>query len=206
MYMTWANSVGDRSICAYPVDYDDLGAVWFLKNHHSSLLSQFSSLITHHYITHHLSLKIPQLPKVACLTLVSNFDNSKNFTFLWDPRIDLAQLLLLFFFPPSTPNTQTHWTQGFLFLFFFLFSVFPLLVLSKLYSVICCGVEGVGGVNGRICYDGLVWCFVVCMVMVFFSWVLGLVNGWRGRWWTVLESNLGSVSLCIGGWRKKKKK
>ena len=38
----------------------------------------------------------------------------------------------------------------------FLISFFPLLVLSKLYSVICCGVEGVGGVNGRICYGGLI--------------------------------------------------
>ena len=38
----------------------------------------------------------------------------------------------------------------------FLFSVFPLLVLSKLYSVMCCRVEGVGGVNGRIYYGGLV--------------------------------------------------
>ena len=122
MYMTWANTVGDRSICAYPVDYDDLGAVWFLKNHHSSLLSQFSSLITHHYITyhyitHHLSLKIPQLPKVACLTLVSNFDNSKNFTFLWDPRIDLAQLLLIFFFllqpliPKLIEPSEKEWTK-----------------------------------------------------------------------------------------------
>ena len=49
-----------------------------------------------------------------------------------------------------------------LFLSFFLHfsryfsSFFPLLVLSKLYSVICCGVEGVGGVNGQICYGGLV--------------------------------------------------
>ena len=101
----------------------------------------------------------------------------------------------------------------FLFFFFFFFflsfftshnifsSFFPLLVLSKLYSVICCGV---GGVNGWICYGGLVWCFVVCTMMVFFNWVLGSVNGWRGRQWTVLESNLGSMSLGIGGWRKKK--
>jgi len=36
-------------------------------------------------------------------------------------------------------------------------------------------VEGVGGVNGRICYGGLVWCFVICTVMGFFSWVLGLM-------------------------------
>ena len=34
------------------------------------------SLITPHSITHHLSLKIPQLLKVACLAFVSNFDNS----------------------------------------------------------------------------------------------------------------------------------
>ena len=57
-----------------------------------------------------------------------------------------------------------------------LFSVFPLLVLSKLYSVICCCVEGVGGVNGWIYYGGLVWCFVVCMMMVFV-----LVGSWV--WW-----------------------
>ena len=64
---------------------------------------------------------------------------------------------LHFFFIPF------HWVSRLRFFFFFfhfsqsfLFSVFPLLVLSKLYSVICCGVEGVGGVNGRICYDGLV--------------------------------------------------
>ena len=34
------------------------------------------SLITPHSITHHLSLKMPQLLKVACLAFVSNFDNS----------------------------------------------------------------------------------------------------------------------------------
>ena len=39
----------------------------------------------------------------------------------------------------------------------------------------------------------------------FFSWVLGSVNGWRGRRWTMLESNLGLVSLGVGGWRKKRK-
>ena len=68
-----------------------------------------------------------------------------------------------------------------LFLSFFLHfsryfsSFFPFLVLSKLYSVICCGVKGVGGVNGQICYGGLVWCFVICTMIVFFSWVLGLM-------------------------------
>ena len=86
----------------------DLGAVWFLKYHYSSLITVYSIFFTHHSITHHLSLKISQLPKVACLALVSNFDNSKKFYFLWDPQIDLMQLLLLiyFLFFPSTPNTK----------------------------------------------------------------------------------------------------
>ena len=35
----------------------NLGAVWFLKFYHSSLLTQFSS-----FITYHSSLKIPQFP------------------------------------------------------------------------------------------------------------------------------------------------
>ena len=52
-----------------------------LITHHSSLKYHHSSLITHYSITHHLSLKIPKLLKVACLALVSNFDYSKNFTF-----------------------------------------------------------------------------------------------------------------------------
>ena len=59
----------------------------------------------------------------------------------------------------------SHWVFFFFSSFsFFLSSLltifsrlfFALLVLSKLYSVICCGVEGVGGVNDRICYGGLV--------------------------------------------------
>ena len=45
------------------------------------LITPHSIFIIHHFITHHLSLKIPQFSKVSCLTLVSNFDNSKNFTF-----------------------------------------------------------------------------------------------------------------------------
>ena len=69
-----------------------------LKNHYSSLLSQFSSLIIHHSITHHLSLKIPQLPKVACLVLVSNFDNSKNFTFCGTHRLTWCSFYFLFLF------------------------------------------------------------------------------------------------------------
>ena len=35
---------------------------------------------------------------------------------------------------------------------------------------------------------------------------LGLVNGWRGRRWMVLESNLGLMSLGIWGWREKRNK
>ena len=46
------------------------------------MLTHRSNIITHHSITHHLSLKMPQLPNVACLALVFNFDKSKNFTFL----------------------------------------------------------------------------------------------------------------------------
>ena len=108
MYMTWANSVGDRSRMCKSTGYAHID--WL----RGCLVFKKPSFITPHsiFITHHLSLKIPQLPKVACLTIVSNFDNSKNFTFLWDPRIDLVQLLLLIsfflFFFPSTPNTQTH--------------------------------------------------------------------------------------------------
>ena len=74
---------------------------------------------------------------------------------------------------------------GFLFFFFFFFtshdlfsSFFPLLVLSKLYSVICCGVEGVGGVNGRICYSGLIWCFVICRVIFIFIFIFFSVGCW----------------------------
>ena len=34
---------------------------------------------------------------------------------------------------------------------------------------------------------------------------MGSVNGWRGRRWMVLESNLGLMSLGIRGWRGEKK-
>ena len=57
--------------------------------------------ITHHFITYHLSIKIPQLRKVACLTFVSNFDNLKNFTFC-----------------------ETHWLTWYNFYFFFSFLFF----------------------------------------------------------------------------------
>ena len=59
---------------------DQRSSVWILKNAHSNI-------ITHHSITHHLSLKIPQLPKMACLTLISNFDNSKKFAFCGTHRL-----------------------------------------------------------------------------------------------------------------------
>ena len=98
----------------------------------------------------------------------------------------LVVFFFFFFFLFFVSHWVWAWVLFFFFFFFFLssflhfsrsflLSFFPLLVLSKLYSVICCGVEGGGGVNGRICYGGLAWCFVICTVMSFFSWVLGLM-------------------------------
>ena len=58
----------------------------------------------------------------------------------------------------------------FLFLWFFV-----LFIISSSCLFFFFFFEGVGGVNGWICYGGLVWCFVICMLMGFFSWVLGLI-------------------------------
>ena len=75
------------------------------------MLTHHSNIITHHSITHHLSLKIPQLPKVACLALVSNFDNLKNFTFCgthgltWCSFYFLFLFLFIFSFNPQYPNS-----------------------------------------------------------------------------------------------------
>ena len=80
-----------------------------------SLITPHSIFITHHSIIHHLSLKIPQLPKMVCLALVSNFNNSKNFTYYGTHRLTWCTFYFLFlfsfFFLSSTPNTQTHQTQ-----------------------------------------------------------------------------------------------
>ena len=73
-----------------------------------------SIFIIHHSITNHLSLKKSQFSKVACWALVSNFDNSKNFTFSETYKLTWCSfyfLFYLFIFFPSTPNTQTHRTQ-----------------------------------------------------------------------------------------------
>ena len=72
--------------------------------HHSTL-----KIIIYHSINHHLLLKIPQLPKVVCLAHVSNFWYLKKIYFLWDPRINLVQLLLIlliiiFFLQPLIPK------------------------------------------------------------------------------------------------------
>ena len=108
-----------------------------------------------------------------------------------------------------------------LFFFFFFF-----LTLYELHRVICCGVEGIGGVNGQICVDGFDFLWFAWWWMenygglnflglwlvdlwvgggrrrggwVFFSWVLGL-SGWGWSWFKLHDL----VSLGIGGWRKKK--
>ena len=69
------------------------------------------SLITPHSITHHLSLKIPQLLKVACLAFVSNFDNSFCGTH------GLTWCSFYFFFPSFL--SFSHWVSRFAFFFFF---------------------------------------------------------------------------------------
>ena len=77
------------------------GAIWISKNVHSSL-------ITHYSITHHLSLKISQLPKMACLALVSNFDNKKILLFVgpicWLSASFTSYFLFLFFLQPPIPK------------------------------------------------------------------------------------------------------
>ena len=60
-------------------------------------ITYHSNIITHHFITHHLSLKIPQA-KVACLALVFNFDNSKNFTFGGTHRLTWCSFYFLFIY------------------------------------------------------------------------------------------------------------
>ena len=80
------------------------------------------SLINHHSITHHLSLKIPKLPKVAFLVLVSNFDNSKNFTCCETHGLTLCSFYFLFLFlfflfflkppiPKLTKPSEKEWKK-----------------------------------------------------------------------------------------------
>ena len=82
------------------------------------------------------------LSNTSCLFFVFVF--VFVFQFLFIGFLGLGSLSL------SLSFLSFHFSQS------LLFSVFPLLVLSKLYSVICCCVEGVGGVNGWIYYGGLV--------------------------------------------------
>ena len=66
----------------------------------------FQKMLTHHSITHHLSLKVLQLPKVACLAFVSIFDNSKNFTFCGTHGLTWCSFYFFFFFlQPQYPNS-----------------------------------------------------------------------------------------------------
>ena len=87
-----------------------------------SLVTHHLNIITHHFITHYLSLKIPQLLKVACLALVSIFDNSKNFTFCgthgltWCNFYFLFLFFLFFFFlqppiPKLTKPSEKEWKK-----------------------------------------------------------------------------------------------
>ena len=88
------------------------GAIWISKNAHSSL-------ITHYSITHHLLLKISQLPKVACLALVSNFDNKKILLFVgpidWLSASFTSYFLFLFFLQPPIPKltepSEKEWAK-----------------------------------------------------------------------------------------------
>ena len=57
-----------------------------------------SIFIIHHSITNHLSLKKSQFSKVACWALVSNFDNSKNFTFCETYKLTWCSFYFLFLF------------------------------------------------------------------------------------------------------------
>ena len=61
----------------------------------------------YHSSLYNSSLKIPQFPKVACLTLISNFDNSKNFTFCGTHGLTWCSFyfLFLFSFNPQYPNS-----------------------------------------------------------------------------------------------------
>ena len=67
-------------------------------------------IITCHCITHHLSLKIPQLSKVACLALISNFETQIILFFVgptdWLGADFTSYFLFLFFsFNPQYPNS-----------------------------------------------------------------------------------------------------
>ena len=84
------------------------------------LITPHSIFITHHSITHHLSLKISQHPKMACLALVSNFSNSKNFTFCGTHGLTWCSFyfFFLFFFsflfflqPPIPKLTKPSWKK-----------------------------------------------------------------------------------------------
>ena len=54
-------------------------------------------------------MKVLQLSKVACLALVSNFDNSKNFTFCETHGLTWCSICFLFIylfsFKPQYPNS-----------------------------------------------------------------------------------------------------
>ena len=68
------------------------------------------------------------------------------FLFYFFPfHIGFLGLVAFFFFPFLFTRFLGLVSFFFFFSRSFLFFVFPLLVLSKLYSVICCGVKGVGG-------------------------------------------------------------
>ena len=62
--------------------WDCLGVVWFFENNHSSLFTQFSSLVTHHS-----SLKIPQFSIPPVWHIFFSFSLLKFFYSLWDPYL-----------------------------------------------------------------------------------------------------------------------
>ena len=100
------------------------------KNVHLSLIIYhlslyYSSFITYHSITHHLSLKIPQLSKVGMFgTCFQLLITQKFLLFVgsmdWLGTVFTSYYLFIF---TSTPNTQTHRSQTrasyFIFYFFF---------------------------------------------------------------------------------------
>ena len=69
-------------------------------------------MVTHYsiFVTHHSSLKIPQLPTSHPFGTITHL-SSLNIFQLFVGLIPITWCSFYFFFFPSTPNTQTHRTQ-----------------------------------------------------------------------------------------------
>ena len=96
--------------------------------YHSSLLTQFSSLVTHHSL-----LKIPQFSIPTCLAHVFNFSSLNFFYFLWDSYLSNMSGIPVSL-PAShhfLPKLETS-TQAFFFFFFFLQPPIPTTTTSVL--------------------------------------------------------------------------